>query len=216
MKRVLETTITVTCAMLLAGCLFTACGCSSQSGAQHGQGEEVVEIDEDATDQMYSDDVYGAELFVFQIDGNVLTVDDFYAVDGLYGIDPADDGFYKVVADVTYLNGGVAGYVDYPQINYVHSCEKASVEELGLPNVEQSPYGLSLIGDYSEGEVLCNGRSVKAVWKDGAWAWRYDTSDELEDGTVVLLRSGVSAEMAQSGIASGVLACEDYFVLPPQ
>ena len=44
--------------------------------------------------------------------------------------------------------------------------------------------------------------------------YRYDSQLKLEDGAVVLIRTGVGEQDVQTGIDSGVLSCEDYFVLP--
>ncbi|MBR3313272.1 MAG: hypothetical protein IKG18_03950 [Atopobiaceae bacterium] len=92
---------------------------------------------------------------------------------------PGDEGgeAVEVVADVTYLNGGVAGYVDYPQVNSIAGCEEVAPDELDLPKLEETRYGLVRIGDYAEGELLfhearhcrCLGR---ATWwcRCSSWA----------------------------------------------
>ena len=178
--------------------------------------DDIVIIDEDATDQMYSEDVYGAEFFVFQIDGETYTVDDCYPVGLMQGNSLVDGRFYKVVADVTYLNGGLAGYVNFPEVRDVRSCKKVPAKALDLPSIEETPYGLVRIGDYAKGDILCNERNIKAVWIKGKWKWRYEDDAQLEDGTNVLLREGVDTATAQAGADAGVLACEDYFILPAQ
>jgi hypothetical protein len=58
-----------------------------------------------------------------------------------------DGGFYKLTADVKYLNGGVAGYVNYPDIKNVSNCEEISPLDLHLPSITEKRYGLCLIGD---------------------------------------------------------------------
>ena len=142
MKRII-------CVMLVGVCVAMAiAGCSSQQRQVPELVDDTVIIDEDATDQMFSEDVYGAEFFVFQMDGESFTVDDCYPV-GLMQEDSLIDGrFYKVVADVTYLNGGIAGYVNFPEVHDVHSCVEVSADELDLPSIEETPYGLVRIGDY--------------------------------------------------------------------
>ena len=210
MKRII-------CVMLVGVCVAMAiAGCSSQQRQVPELVDDTVIIDEDATDQMFSEDVYGAEFFVFQMDGESFTVDDCYPV-GLMQEDSLIDGrFYKVVADVTYLNGGIAGYVNFPEVHDVHSCVEVSADELDLPSIEETPYGLVRIGDYADGDILCNDQGIKAVWMDGAWVWRYEYDAQLDDGINVLLRDGVDTATAQAGADAGILACEDYFILPAQ
>lgn len=154
------------------------------------------------------------EILAFQFDGRPMTLDYFYDLDGYYGEDLRDGGFYKIVADVELLNGGVAGYVDYPEIKAVTSVEEVSPLDLGLPSIDESTYGLALIGDYADGDVLLNIYQAIAVWKDGEWAWRYDKQVKLADGRSAFVAKGVTEEDAQQGAESGVLANEDYFILP--
>ena len=42
---------------------------------------------------------------------------------------------------------------------------------MGLPSVADQTYGLMLIGDYADGDVLFNERGIMAVWKDGGWLY---------------------------------------------
>lgn len=163
---------------------------------------------------MWGDVVPDYEILAFQYDGRPMTLDYFYDLAGYYGEDLRDGGFYKIVADVELLNGGVAGYVDYPEIKAVNSVEEVSPFDLGLPSIGESTNGLALIGDYADGDVLLNIYQAKAVWKDGAWAWRYDKQVKLADGRSALVAKGVTEEDAQQGAESGVLANEKYFVLP--
>ena len=128
------------------------------------EGGEAVEVVEDVTDEMWDGRVADAELCVFPYAENVITVEHPQAV-GLPWDGALEEGkFYKVVADVTYLNGGVAGYVDYPQVNSVASCEEVAPDELDLPTLEETRYGLVRIGDYAEGELLFHELGIAAVW----------------------------------------------------
>lgn len=176
---------------------------------------ETIDVDTDASDQMFDEDVSGYELYVFQIDNTTCTTDYFYTVDA-NGESLKDGGFYKLVVDATLLNGGIAGYVDYPEIHYVESCEKVSPLEIGLPSIEEGSYGLHLIGDYADGDVLLDLYSYKGVWKNGKWVYRYDGEIKLDDDTQAIIREGVTESEVQSGIEDGVLSCEDYFVLPSE
>ena len=178
------------------------------------EGGEAVEVVEDVTDEMWDGRVADAELCVFPYAENVITVEHPQAV-GLPWDGALEEGkFYKVVADVTYLNGGVAGYVDYPQVNSVASCEEVAPDELDLPTLEETRYGLVRIGDYAEGELLFHELGIAAVWSDGAWTWRYDGELKLDDGTVALCREGAGEEDVRAGIEEGTLSCADFFVLP--
>ena len=178
-----------------------------------GGGRSSAPIDETSSDVMYSDDVADAEFYVLQIDGKTITVENYYDV--YLGEQLQDGCFYKVVADVTYLNGGVAGYVDFPQVKSVKSIEQVSPFDMGLPSVREKTYGLLLIGDYADGDVLFNERGMMAVWQDGGWVRTYNRTVRLEDGTVAGVREGVSAEDVEAGTQNGILSCEDYFALLP-
>lgn len=209
-------------AFALVGCASTSApgGSSSSSGGSASSGASASSSgtanDSFATDQMYSSSAYSEALYVFQIDGKTVTTNGCYTVDVNSGEPLRDGGFYKVIADVTYLNGGIAGYVDYPEVKSVYSCEEISPDELNLPSVLEKRYGLIRIGDYADGDLLLNEYGMKAVWKDGAWAYRYDDDFKLEDGTLVLFRTGADKDAIMAGIADGVLSCEDYFVVPAQ
>ena len=175
---------------------------------------EHVEVD--STDQMFTEEVRDDVFYVFQLGDQTITAKNYSDVDIPWEEPLTDGGFYKVVADVTYLNGGVAGYVDFPQVHDVKSCEEVSPLEMGLPSVADQTYGLMLIGDYADGDVLFNERGIMAVWKDGGWLYRYDGQITLVDGTVAGVREGVTKAEVEAGIQSGVLACEDYFALLPE
>lgn len=215
MKRIVMAVLCAVFALLFAASCSNAGGAILSGGGPVTDGEdEVVEIDDGTTDQMFTEEVYGAELYVFQIDGETVTVDGCYSV-GVYTEKELVDGrFYKIVADVTYLNGGIAGYVNYPEIQQVTSCKEVSPYDIGLPSTEDAVYGLTLIGDYADGDILFNEWHTMAVWKDGKWVWHYDDEIELDDGRYVGVREGVTEEDVLAGIDNGVLSCKDYFVAP--
>ena len=188
--------------VILAGC----------SGTENE--EPAEDIYENTTDEMFTESDPDATLYVFQIEGRTYTADEYvYEVDA-YGGNMEDGGFYKITADVDFLNGGVAGYVDYPQINEVLSCEEVSPFDLDLPSITDSVYGVTLIGDYADGDVFVNAYDKMAVWKDGEWIYFYDDELKLEDGTKVCCVNGVTEETVEAGIDSGVLLCDEYFALP--
>ena len=175
---------------------------------------EPVPIESTSTDEMFNERANDARLRVFVIDGRCKTVDTLDEVDVMGEKELEEGHFYDVVADVTYLNGGIAGYVNYPQVERVKSCNDVSPLEMGLPTLEPGKYGLLLIGDYADGDGLLRSYGKAAVWKDGAWAYRYDKEIDLPDGKKAAVRKGVTADSVSAGANSGVLSCADYFVLP--
>lgn len=77
------------------------------------------------TDELFAESRSDVEIEVFKQEGRVYTVDSEYEIPELSGNPDLVDGkHYKLTADVTFLNGGVAGYVDYPQIDRIISIEE--------------------------------------------------------------------------------------------
>lgn len=187
---------------------------NANAGSAGNSNGVLVSGTPDSTDQMFGRDEDAAEFYTFQYGGDSLTVDNGYEVD--LRSDLEDGKFYKVIADVRYLNGGVAGYVDYPEIKDVISIEEVSPFELNLPAIEDQRYGLTLVGDYADGDVFYYGSGTMALWKDGKWTCKYGQSKELDDTRIVCLRKGVKLEDVQARIDAGTISCEDFFVLPPK
>lgn len=185
--------------------VFLLCGC--------GIIKPVEELG--TTDEMWGDEVDDAEIYAFMYEGRVYTTD---TIDEIKPYDAAesmtDGGFYKLTADVKYLNGGVAGYYNYPDIKSVSSCEKISPLDLDLPSITEKRYGLCRIGDYADGDIYLNEYGKIGVWKGGSWIYRYDKSYEGEDGSLICKKSNVSEDTIKEGISNGILSCEDYFVVP--
>lgn len=176
--------------------------------------EDWEDEPQNSDDWLYEDYEYGTTIYAFQKDGQTYLVN---GSDIINTGETLEDGcFYKIKADAKILNGGVAGYYNYPEIERVISCEEISPLDMDLPSITEQRYGLILIGDYADGDVLLNDYYDIAVWKDGEWVWHYDDRLERDDGTMLLFREGVSEEEAQNGIESGVLACEDYMLLPSE
>ena len=165
---------------------------------------------------MYSDSVDDAEFYVFQYGTETFTVQNPVSVNAYWGSELEDGKFYKVVADVTYLNGGVAGYVDYPEIHNVESCDEVSPFDIGLPSIEDGYYGVALVGDYADGDILTLAMGACALWKDGTWLYRYEDMVDIGDGIYACRREGITPEEIRKGMENGVLSCADYFVLPPR
>ena len=167
-----------------------------------------------STDQMYSSFKTDETLYVFLYDNRCFTVGDMYDAGAYAAGDGKDGEFYALTADVNYLNGGVAGYVNYPEVKTVHERKQISPFDLNLPSIEERQTGLVLIGDYAEGDILLNSFDKYAVWKEGSWVFRYDKSISLEDGRNVLVHGNVSEETIKAGMENNVLSYSDYFVLP--
>lgn len=176
----------------------------------------TLDPDSQTTDQMWSEDVTDAQLTVFCIDGRAYVLDDQNNTVSVPANELRDGGFYQMTADVTYLNGGVAGYVNYPEIHEVTAITEISPLDLELPSIADKTYDLVLIGDYAEGDLLLNTYAHRAVWRDGEWVWRYDEQVDLGDGRKALVRKGVSKDDVRSGADAGTLSSADYFVLPAE
>ena len=175
-----------------------------------GEKEKPEEI---ISDQLFREKKYGEVVYIFQMDDETFMIDPAYKV-SFYEDNLENGHFYELTADITYLNGGIAGYVNYPEIDNIIATEEISPFELNIPDITKNRYGLSIIGDYAEGDIFLYEYGEMAVWKDGEWIWFYDKTMDGEDGTLICFRNNVSEEQIKEGIASGVLSCGEYFVLP--
>ena len=146
---------------VILSCTFLAMvfsGCSDHHSSPEGS---------DMMDEMYKTDAYGEEIYIFSFNDSIYTVDEIYDISRGMS-EPVEDGrFCLMAADVTYLNGGVAGYVNYPEVKNVIELKDVSPLEINLPEISSARGGLSLIKDYAEGDVLLDSYSDRAVWKDG-------------------------------------------------
>ena len=184
--------------------IFTISSCKKK--------EEVVPIDDDSTDQIFYDTVKGDTIYIFQMDGASYIIDPSYEI--WLTDDRLEDGhFYALTADITYVNGGYAGYYNFPEFDE-YDLREVSPYDLGFPDVREKRYGLTLIGDYGEGDIFLHEYRKMALWKDGNWIWHYDRSMDREDGSMVCYREDVTIEEIEEGIEKGILSCEEYFVQP--
>ena len=94
--------------------------------------------------------------------------------------------------------------------------EEISPYEFGLPGLEEYSYGLLLIGDYADGDILLNTNIHRAVWKDGEWIWKYKRQVTLDDGRKALTAEDTTKEEAAAGAEAGILSCAEYFILPAE
>ena len=198
-------------ACIAVAALFALClaGCGGRS-VEGPASDEGLDINDELFEEFRADET----VYVFVREQRAYTVDRCDEVEVTPDNGVEEGGFYKVTADVVLLNGGVAGYYNFPVIKDISEIESVSPFDLQLPSVEETPYGLTLIGDYADGDILLNEYGMKGVWKDGSWVYSYDEQAELDDGRRALCRSGVAAEEITAGANEGVLGCEDYFVLP--
>lgn len=141
--------ITFAC-VLTAAVTIAGCGGASKKGENgYPQG---------TTDELFSDSRFEETLIVYRrSDGNVYTLDSGYEIPELNGReDIRQEGTYQIIADVTYLNGGVAGYVDYPQIDRIISVEEIIPEDKSDEVTEDK---LAL---------FINGEETVVLWEDNA------------------------------------------------
>lgn len=127
---------------------------------------------------------------------------------------PTDGAFYEITADVTYLDGGVAGYAHFPQIDKVISCKEISVDDLSFPSIEEEKYGMLAIGDYADADYILISMGKRAVYKDGKWIYHYENVTTGENYENICYNGDITKEQIYEGVAKGILCCEDYFVMP--
>ena len=202
------------CVCMGALIMAALCGCGSSSQSSSSAKPEPVPI-EDATDQMYNKSVTGEPLDVVVFEGSPIILSSGYELKGL-GEDVKEGHFYRVVADVEYLNGGIAGYVNYPDVKDIHSVKEVSIDDLQIPSIEESRSGFVRLNGYGGADYLFVGYGKSGVYKDGAWLYGYKSSKKLDDGSVVLCKAGLDEQKAKEGIANGVYCCEDYFLMPKE
>jgi len=177
---------------------------------------EPVPIDETTTDQMWRESFHSADLPVVIFDDLPILIENGYVIDSGYGNELQNGRFYRVVADVDFLYGGIAGYDGYPEVKNVYSVKEVSPDELDIPTLDERGAGLLRIGDYAEGDYLLYAFGDVAVLSDGKWIYRYDKIKGRDDGSVLCYRNGADEGAIEASIASGVYCTEDYFLVPPK
>ncbi|MBQ9068521.1 MAG: hypothetical protein IJ131_05575 [Eggerthellaceae bacterium] len=121
-------------------------------------------------DEMFSELKYDATIEVFKQDGVVYTAEYEYEIPELSGYSELEDGKrYLLTADITFLNGGVAGYVDYPQIENVINIEEISsnagpTEEATAEPAEEAPAAEE--ASTAELALSVDGTAVDVAWED--------------------------------------------------
>lgn len=177
---------------------------------------EPVPIDETTTDQMWRESFHSAELPVVIFDDLPILIANGYVIDSGYSNELQNGRFYRVVADVDFLYGGIAGYDGYPEVKNVYSVKEVSPDELDIPTLDERGAGLLRIGDYAEGDYLLYAFGDVAVLSDGKWIYRYDKIKGRDDGSVLCYRNGADEGAIEKGIANGIYCTEDYFLVPPK
>lgn len=181
-------------------------------GACSRQGEPEF-IDDGSTDQMWSDQVKDAELPFVVYDGQPILIPVGEALNSSFG-ELEEGHFYRAVADVDYLYGGIAGYDGYPDVKHVSSVEEVSPDDLQIPGLDESSFGVVRLDGYAGGDFLLFEYGRMAVLKGQEWVWHYDEYRVRGDRTYVCYKNGVTEEAIEAGIAKGVYGCEDYFLVP--
>jgi hypothetical protein len=178
--------------------------CSRKEGAPQDGG---------TTDQMWSERVQDAELGIVVFDGLPILVPSGESIDYHFG-NLEEGHFYRVVADVDYLYGGVAGYDGYPDVKSVSALEEVSPDELAIPGLDERSYGVVRLDGYAGADYLLSEYGRMAVLAGNEWIWRYDRYRVREDKSYVCYNDGVTDEAIEEGIAQGIVGCEEYFLVP--
>ena len=189
---------------LIMSIAFSAAACSIDISS--------LTDDDDAVDMIYRTDAEDVTLYVFRYGDQIIETGHYYKID--LDEDLEDAGFYKVVADVTYLDGGVSGYCKMPEIRNVESIEKISIDDMNFPSIRDEHFGIMSLEGYSDGDYALIARTNTAILKDGKWVYVYDTYYRTPDNVFKYYRNGITEAQIDKGCASGVLCCEDYFVTP--
>ena len=79
---------------------------------------------------MYRERLEHAKLYVYVKDGKALSADYGYGIDVHSEQELKEGSYYEGVADIDILNGGIAGYVNYPEVKRVYSCTEVAREDV--------------------------------------------------------------------------------------
>lgn len=181
-----------------------------------GCGINMNKIEHGTVDAMYETKENKVTIYAFRFGEKCIETEHFYCIDMPLDKMTKDGAFYKIIADVTYLDGGVAGFMHYPDIRKVRECEEISSDELSFPSIEEEQFGLLTLGEYADADYLLKARGFAAVYKNGEWIYTYSTGMYIDNYQYVSCNEGVTAEEIYEGIEQGVLCCEAYFVMPSE
>ena len=165
-------------------------------------------------DEMYTTEADNETIYVFRFGDEYIETGNYYKVSLPEDISIEDGTFCKIVADVTYSDGGIAAFHHYPTLNKIHSCTEISPDDLDLPYLSREKFGLTRTSGYAGIDYFLWARGSAGVYKDGKWLYTYECSKNSTDGSVLCYNEGVTEEQINKGIAEGILCCEDYFITP--
>lgn len=193
--------------MLLGAPSVTLTGCSAPWDGE-------IQEDTDRTDDMSVALVNDADLWVLRVGDSVIDLESMEAVD-VPAEDMEDGGFYHVVADVEFLDGGIAGYVRHPEVKSIKSVTPEEPDLSGIPAIGEGQDGLLRMGDYADGDFVLNSDAGCGVLKDGHWIAVYEKPIRLPDGSVALVANDeVTEDEVVAGLGTGIVSCERWFVIP--
>lgn len=165
-------------------------------------------------DQIYETEEKDVTIYAFRYGDKYIETESFREIEVSNDVMPTDGAFYIITADVTYLDGGVAGYTHYPQIDRVLNSTEISIDELSFPSIEEEKYGLLSISDYADADYLLNAMGNRAVYKEGKWIYRYEKNMAGNDYENIFYNGDITKDEIYEGVAKGIVCCEDYFVMP--
>ena len=181
-----------------------------------GCGIKNSEADYGMVDQLYEVSGNDVTLYAFRYGDKCIETENFYEIEIDESNMPKDGAFYKIEADVTFLDGGVAGFTHFPQIDKVISCSEISVEELSFPSIMDEKYGLLDIRDYADADYIFVAGGMRAVYKDGKWIYSYEKTIPGKNYENIFYNGDIILDQVNEGVANGIVCCEDYFVMPIQ
>lgn len=191
--------------MMASFLLLTGCGLNRGGNINDGYSYP---------DQMFQTEENKVTLYAFRYGDKCIETEHCYEIDVPLDMMPVDGAFYEIVADVTFLDGGIAGFIHMPEIRKIRSCKEISVEELSFSSIESESYGLLELGDYCDGELLLCGQGIKAVYDNGKWIYSYSNYMYIDTNQAVYYNGVITEEQIKAGMENGVICCEDYFVMP--
>ncbi|MBR1828005.1 MAG: hypothetical protein IJ781_00645 [Atopobiaceae bacterium] len=203
-------------ALLIAALALLLCTCRGSSDMPESKPVEQAPVSGDTTDDMWSTFVSDVELDIVMYGDKAILVPSGEPLESYLDQDLADAHFYRVVADVDYLSGGVAGYTNYPDVKSVKSITEESPDDLAIPSISEKKYGFIKLDGYENADYLLREYGNIAVLTGSSWTYRYDESLERDDGSTVCYSKGVNEAQIEAGIADGVTCCEDYLLIPAQ
>ena len=205
---------------------FGCCACSKKTARQiqtsiNNNNNQVIE------DEIYYDYADNVEYYVFCTGDDCLvnTPGQTGWVLTHNGI-PTDliisDGeFAHITAEVTYVSGGVAGYINSPMLTDIHSQQIVKADEviqagsIAEYNPDESFYGIKRYTDGTNYFLLvCAGYENFRLYRNGAFMDEYSTTFDAEAAMGIREKTDTDAEMEHYGnLQIYVFCCNGrYFI----